>query len=194
MDPAGAEGGEVLDDDDDKDEPAETAVCAFVANNLHKGSNLGSWKPLQQGWKKREKKEPRRVGDPPLSFGGFIQAHPQGPFICYGQGSPFQHHHWTCPIHKADTEAYRKAHRTKERTSANIWEAKVEVSKHKLSKLMMVGTELAEEIQGLRDVSRTRTRTKIKTSGKEDEGRWRKKEDAVSEVAAQEDTQTTDAP
>ena len=46
MDPAGTEGGEALDDDDDDDEPAETAVCAFVANNLNAGSNRGSWKPL----------------------------------------------------------------------------------------------------------------------------------------------------
>ena len=82
MGPAGAEGGEGLDHDDDKDEPAETAVCAFVATNSHKGSNGGSWKPLQQGWKKRKKKEPRREGDPPLSFGEFIRAHPQGCFIC----------------------------------------------------------------------------------------------------------------
>ena len=49
MDPAGADGGEALDDDDDDDEPAEMAVCAFVANNLKAGSNRGSWKPLQQG-------------------------------------------------------------------------------------------------------------------------------------------------
>ena len=59
MDQAGAEGGKSLDDEDNEDEPAETVVCAFVANNLHRGSNWGSWKPLQQGWKRREKKEPR---------------------------------------------------------------------------------------------------------------------------------------
>ena len=52
MDEAGAEGG-------NEDKPAETAVRAFVANNLHNGSNWGSWKPLEQGWKKRAKKEPR---------------------------------------------------------------------------------------------------------------------------------------
>ena len=68
IDPAGAEGGEVLDDDDDDDEPAKTAVCAFVANNLNAGSNRGSWKPQQKGWRKKEKNEPRRMGDPPLSF------------------------------------------------------------------------------------------------------------------------------
>ena len=36
IDPAGAKGGEGLDDDDDQDEPAKTAVCAFVAKILHK--------------------------------------------------------------------------------------------------------------------------------------------------------------
>ena len=72
MDPAGADGGEALDDDDDDDEPAEMALCAFVANNLNAGSNRGSWKPLQQGWKKKEKKDPRRIGNRLLSFGEFI--------------------------------------------------------------------------------------------------------------------------
>ena len=147
MDPAEAGGGKGLDDDDDQDESAETAVCAFLANNLHKGSNQGSWKPLQQGWKKRKKKEPRGVGDPPLSFGEFIGARPQGCFVCNDWSSPFQHDHRTCPIHKADTEAYKKAHGTKKRPSANMQEAKVEVSKDELSKLMMVGTELTKEIQ-----------------------------------------------
>ena len=109
MNPAGAEGGEGLNDNDDGNEHADTAVCAFLANNLHKGSNRGSWKSLQQGWKKREKKEPQRVGDPPLSFGELIRAHPQGCFISYGQSSPFQHNHRNCPIHKVNTEAYKKA-------------------------------------------------------------------------------------
>ena len=93
MDPAGTEGGEALDDDDDDDEPAETGVCAFVANNLSAGSNRGSWKPLQKGWKKKEKKEPRRIGDPPLSFGEFIRAHPEGCFVCYGRNKGFKHDH-----------------------------------------------------------------------------------------------------
>ena len=48
MDPAGADGDETLDDDDDDDEPTETAVCAFVANNLNTGSNWGNLKPLQK--------------------------------------------------------------------------------------------------------------------------------------------------
>ena len=69
MDPAGAGGDETLVDDDDDDEPAEVAVCAFVAKNLSAGTKPANWKPLQQGWKKQEKRDPRRIGDPPLSLG-----------------------------------------------------------------------------------------------------------------------------
>ena len=58
-----------------------------------------------------------------------------------------QHDHRTRPIHKGETEAYKKAHRTKKPPSANIREAEVEVSKDELSKVMMVGTELAMGIQ-----------------------------------------------
>ena len=45
MDPAGAGGDETLVDDDDDDEPAEVAVCAFVANNLSAGSKPGTGSP-----------------------------------------------------------------------------------------------------------------------------------------------------
>ena len=175
MNPAGADGDEALDDDDDDDEPAEVAVCAFVANNLNTGSNQGSWKPLQKGWKKKEKKDPRRIGDPPLSFAEFIRAHPQGCFVCYGRNKGFNHDHRTCPIHKADTEAYKKVHGLKKCAPAGIRETKVEVTKDELSKLMSVGTELAKEIQKIRrnwvpksddkskenkENDRTRTRTR----------------------------------
>ena len=195
MDPAEAEGGKGLGDDDDEDEPAETAVCAFVAYNLHKGSNQGSWPPLQQVWKKGEKKEPRRVGDPPLSFGEFIRAHPQGCFGCCGRSARFHHEYRTCPIHKVDTEAYKKALRTKKRTPANIQEAKVEVSKDELSKLMMVGTDLTKEIQEIKTAWGPKPiKDKDKDKDKKGRGRGNKKGDAVKGVAAEEDTPTTDPP
>ena len=166
MDPGGADGDEALDDDDDDDEPAEVAVCAFVANNLNTGSNRGSWKPLQKGWRKKEKKDPRRIGNPALSFAEFVRAHPQGCFVCYGRNKGFNHDHRTCPIHKADTEAYKKVHGSKKRAPAGIRETKVEVTKDELSKLMSVGTELAKEIQEIKRTgspsrtTRTRTRTR----------------------------------
>ena len=140
MDAAGADGDETLVDDDDDYEPAEVAVCAFVANNLRAGNKPGNWKPLQQGWRKKEKRDPRRIGDPPLSFGEFIRAHPQGCFVCYGRKKGFNHDHRTCPTHKADTEAYKKAHGSKKRAPSGIREAKVEVDRDELSKLVSQGT------------------------------------------------------
>ena len=59
MHPAEAKVRESLHNDDGEDEPAQTAVCAYVASNLQREGNRGSWKPLQQEWKMREKKDPR---------------------------------------------------------------------------------------------------------------------------------------
>ena len=194
MDPAGTEAGEALDDEDDDDEPAETAVCAFVANNLNTGSNQGSWKPLQKGLKKKEKKEPRRIGDPPLSFGESIRAHPQGCFVCYGRKKGFNHDHRTCPIHKADTEAYKKVHGSKRRAPAGIRETKVEVTKDELPKLMSVGTEFAKEIQEIKKSWVPKSDDKNKDKDKKDKKGGKKK--SVNEVVAEESNPatTSDAP
>ena len=203
MDPAGADGDEALDDDDDDDEPAEVAVCAFVANSLNTGSNRGSWKPLQKGWKKKEKKDPRRIGDPPLSFGEFIRAHPQGCFVCYGRNKGFNHDHQACPIHKADTEAYKKVHGWKKHAPAGIQETKVEVTKDELSKLMSVGTELAKEIQEIKrswvpksDDKNKEHKENDKNKDKDKKGKKGGKKKSVNEVDAEDSTPTTttDAP
>ena len=202
MDPAGAGGDETLVDDDDDDEPAEVAVCAFVANNLSAGSKQGSWKPLQPGWKKKEKRDPRRIGDPPLSFGEFIRAHPQGCFVCYGRKKGFNHDHRTCPIHQADTEPYKKAHGSKKRAPAGIREAKVEVDKDELSKLMSQGTELAKEIQEIKRNWVPRSDNKNKENNQNEQNKDKDKKPrnrrrkGVNEVDAEETapTSTPDAP
>ena len=189
MGPAGAERGEALDDDDDDAEPAETAVFAFVANNLNAGSNRESWRPLQKGWKKKGKKEPRRMGDPPVSFGEFIRAHPQGCFVCYGRNKGFNHDHRTCPIHKADTEAYKKVHGSKKRAPVGIRETKVEVTKDELSKLMSVGTELPKEIQEIKKSWGPKMDDKNKDKDKKGKKGGKKK--SVNEVDAEESTPAT---
>ena len=204
MDPAGADGDEALGDDDDDDEPAEMAACASVANNLNARSNRGSWKPLQKGWKKKEKKDPRRICDPPLSFGEFIRAHPQGCFVCYGRNKGFNHDHRTCPVHKADTEAYKKVHGSKKRAAAGIQETRVEVSKDELFKLMLVGTELAKEIQEIKrswlpqsDDKNKENKENDKNKDKDKKGKKGGKKKGVIEVDAEESTPTTtttDAP
>ena len=195
MDPAGADCDEAPDDDqDDDDQPAETAVCAFVANNLNAGSNRGSSKPLQKAWKKKEKKKPHRIGDPPLSFGEFIRAHPQGFFVCYGRNKGFNHDHRTGPIHKAHTEAYKKVHGSTKRAPAGIRETKVEVTKDKLSKLISTGPELAKEIQ---EIKRSWVpKSDDKNKDKDKKGKKGGKKKGVSEVDEEESTPTTtsDAP
>ena len=203
MNPAGADGDEAFDNDDDNDESAEMAVCTFVANNLNAGSNRGSWKPLQLGLKKKEKKDPRRIGNPPLSFGEFIRAHPQGCFVCYGRKQGFNHDHQTCPIHQADTEDYKKVHGSKKRAPAGIRETKVEVDKDELSKLMSVGTELAKEIQEIKrnwvprsDNKNKENKENDKNKDKDKKGKKGGKKKGVNEVDAEESTPTTttDAP
>ena len=203
MDPAGADGNEALNHDDDDDEPTQMAVCAIVANNLNAGSNRGSWKPLQKGWKKKQKKDPRRIGDPALSFGEFIRAHPQGCFLCYGGNRGFNHDHRTCPVHKADTEAYKKAHGSKKRAPAGIRETKMEVDKDELFKLMSVGTELAKKIQEIKrnwvprsDDKNKENKENDKNKDKDKKGRRGGKKKGLNEVDAKESspTTTTDAP
>ena len=165
-----------------------------MANNLNRGSNRGSWKPLQKGWKKKEKKEPRRIGDPPLSFGEFIRAHPQGCIVCYGRNKGFNNDHRTCPVHKADTEAYKKVHGSKKRTPASVSEAQGEVTKDELSKLMSVGTEWAKEIQEIKRAWVPRSHDK--NTDKEKKGKRGGKKKGVNEVDAEESTPTptSDAP
>ena len=200
MDPAGAGGDETLVNDDDDNEPAQVAVCAFVANNLSAGSKQGSWKPLQPGSKKKEKRDPRRIGSPPLSFREVIRAHPQGCFVCYGRKQGFNHDHRTCPIHQADTETYKKAHGSKKRARAGIREAKVEVDE--LSKLMSQGTELAKEIPEIKRNWVPRSDNKNKENNQNDQNKDKDKKTrretkkGVNEVDAEENTptSTTDAP
>ena len=99
--------------------------------------------------------------------------------MCYGRNKGFNHDHRTCPIHKAETEAYKKVHGLKKRAPAGIWETKVEVTKDELSKLMSVGTEFAKEIQEIkrswlpksRTKGTTRTRTRTRRVRKEERRR-----------------------
>ena len=95
-------------------------------------------------------------------------------------------------------------HGSKKRAPAGIREAKVEVSKDELSKLMSVGTELAKEIQEIKRnwVPRSDNKNKEKKENdndkdKDKKGRRRGKKESVNEVDAEDSTPTTtttDAP
>ena len=126
--------------------------------------------------------------------------------MCYGRKRGFNHDHRTCPVHKADTEAYKKAHGSKKRAPAGIREAKVEVDKDELAKLMSsVGTELAKEIQEIKRNWVPRSDNKNKENNQNDQNKdknkttrkeKRERKKGVNEVDAEETspTSTTDAP
>ena len=80
MDPAGADGDEALVDDDDYDEPAEMAVCAFVANNLNAGSNRGSSKPLATALEEEGEQGPPPHWQPSAVLWGVHTSSPSGLF------------------------------------------------------------------------------------------------------------------
>ena len=134
------------------------------------------------------------MGDPPLSFGEFIRAHPQGCFVCYGRNKGFNNDHRPYPSHKADTEAYKKVHGSKKCAPVGIRENKVEVTKGELSKLMSVGTELAKKIQGINRSLVPKSDNKNKDKDKKGKKGGNKK--SVNKVDAEESTPatTSDAP
>ena len=106
----------------------------------------------------------------------------------------FNHDHQTCPIHKADTEAYKKVHGSKKRAPLGIRETKVEVTKDELSRLISVGTELAKEI---REIKRSWVpKSDDKNKDKNKKGKKGGKKKGVNEVDAEGSTPTTtsDAP
>ena len=67
------------------------------------------------------------------------------------------------------------------------------MSKDEFSKLTMVGTEPGKEIQEIKTALGTQP-DKDKEEDKRGKGRWRKKADAVNEVAVEEDSPTNNAP
>ena len=108
-----------------------------------------------------------------------------------------------CPIHQADTEAYKKVHGSKKRAPAGIREAKVEVDKDELSKLLSVGTKSAKEIQEIKRnwVPRSDNKNKEKKENDQNKDKDKKpsnrgKKKVVKEIDAEENTptSTTDAP
>ena len=122
--------------------------------------------------------------------------------MCYGRKKGFNHDHRICPIHQADTEAYKKAHGSKKRAPAGIREAKVEVDKDELSKLMLQGTELAKEIQEIKRNWVPRSDNKNKENNQNDQNKDKDKKPrnrrrkGVNEVDAEETapTSTPNAP
>ena len=70
MNPARADGDETLVDNDDDDEPAEMAVCAFVANNLNLGEQTGKLEAPAAGLEEEGEEGPSPHWRPSAVFWG----------------------------------------------------------------------------------------------------------------------------
>ena len=89
-------------------------------------------------------------------------------------------------------------HGSKKRAPTGIREAKVEVDKDELSKLMSVGTKLAKEIQEIKrnwvprsDNKNKENKENNKNKEKDKKGKKGGKKKGVNEVDAEESTPTT---
>ena len=105
-----------------REDHEEAHFFAFVAHNVkNNGQDWSKWS--QVGPKKG--KEPRRIGNPPLSFREYRSQH-DGCWVCYGKGNNHAHDHRQCKVYEADKKAYFAAHPEKKPKEQRIsdWKAK----------------------------------------------------------------------
>ena len=87
----------------------EAHFLAFVAHNLKEnGQDRSRWNRLDPRNKNR-KQEPRRIGNPPLSFREYRSQH-TGCWVCYGKGNNHAHDHRHCKVYEEDKKTYFAAH------------------------------------------------------------------------------------
>ena len=105
-----------------REDHEEAHFFAFVAHNVRNhGQDRSRWS--QVGPKKN--KEPRRIGNPPLSFREYRSQH-DGCWVCYGKGNNHAHDHRQCKVYEADKKAYFAAHPEEKPKEQRIsdWKAK----------------------------------------------------------------------
>ena len=105
-----------------REDHEEAHFFAFVAHNVRNhGQDRSRWS--QVGPKKG--KEPRRIGNPLLSFREYRSQH-DGCWVCYGKGNNHAHDHRQCKVYEADKKAYFAAHPEKKPKEQRIsdWKAK----------------------------------------------------------------------
>ena len=89
-----------------REDHEEAHFFAFVAHNVRDhGQDRSRWSRV--GPKKG--KEPRRIGNPPLSFREYRSQHDRC-WVCYGKGNNHAHDHRQCKVYEADKKAYFAAH------------------------------------------------------------------------------------
>ena len=84
----------------------EAVVYTFLAHNLfNQGKDRSKWQPVNR----KQRKEPQRVGSPPLTFKEYITKYRKRCFVCYGRNQAHDHDHKTCKWHAEDKAALARA-------------------------------------------------------------------------------------
>ena len=102
----------------------EAHFLAFVGHNIKEnGQDRSRWNRLDQRTKNR--REPRRIRNPPLSFGEYRSQH-NGCWVCYGKGNNHAHDHRHCKVYEEDKKTYFAAHPHKKPKEQRIadWKAR----------------------------------------------------------------------
>ena len=102
----------------------EAHFFAFVAHNMKEhGQDRSRWNCLDPRTKGR--KEPRRIGNPPLSFREYRSQH-NGCWVCYGKGNNHADDHRHCKVYEEDKKTYFAAHPDKKPKEQRIadWKEK----------------------------------------------------------------------
>ena len=87
----------------------EAHFLAFVAHNMKEhGQDRSRWNRQEPRFNKN-RKEPRRMGNPPLLFREY-RSQQDGCWVCYGKGNNHAHDHRHCKVYEADKKAYFAAH------------------------------------------------------------------------------------
>ena len=121
----GSGSGQDLSTATTREDHKEAHFFAFVAHNMKDhGQDTSRWNRLDPRFNKN-RKEPRRIGNPPLSFCKYRSQH-DGCWVCYGKGNNHAHDHRHCKVYEADKKAYFVAHPDKKPKKLRIadWKAK----------------------------------------------------------------------
>ena len=107
-----------------REDHEEAHFFAFVAHNMKEhGQDRSRWNRLDPRSKGR--KEPRRIGNPPLLFREYRSQH-DACWVCYGKGNNHAHDHQHCKVYEEDKKTYFAPHPDKKPKEQQIadWKAK----------------------------------------------------------------------
>ena len=107
-----------------REDHEEAHFFAFVAHNMKEhGQDRSRWNRLDQ--RTKGPKEPRRIGNPPLSFREYRSQH-DGCWVCYGEGNNHAYDHRHCKVYEDDKKTHFATHPDKKPKEQQIadWKAK----------------------------------------------------------------------